>query len=311
MKTVRLTHLDGKLPNLALMKLASWHRQQGDDIRLERRPTPTLFEPSYDVIYASAVFEWTRPVIDRLLAAYPEAIVGGTGTGDFRTVEEVIGCEHEQYDYSIYPGYRWSLGFTQRGCRQRCGFCVVPRKEGKPRAVNTVWDIWRGDPHPRAVLLLDNDFFGLPSWSDRIAELRDGKFRVSFNQGINLRLLRPEQAAALAQVEYRDDDFERRRLYTAWDNLGDEARFFKGLALLNDAGVPSKHLMVYMLIGYRPGETMEEIIYRFERLRAIGVKPFPMVYQRHKAPAQLRRFARWVIRRYYHVVPWEDFRGAV
>ena len=28
---VRLTHLDGKLPNLALMKLAHWHRSLGID----------------------------------------------------------------------------------------------------------------------------------------------------------------------------------------------------------------------------------------------------------------------------------------
>ena len=29
---IRLTHIDGKLPNLALMKLAHYHRQNGDEI---------------------------------------------------------------------------------------------------------------------------------------------------------------------------------------------------------------------------------------------------------------------------------------
>jgi hypothetical protein len=29
---VRITHLDGKLPNLALMKLSAWHKKQGDQV---------------------------------------------------------------------------------------------------------------------------------------------------------------------------------------------------------------------------------------------------------------------------------------
>ena len=67
--------------------------------------------------------------------------------------------------------------------------------------------------------------------------------------------------------------------------------------------------MVYMLVGYKPGETMEEVLYRFNRLRDAGCKPYPMVYERWRQP-ELRRFARWAIRRYYEVVPWEDFGKA-
>ena len=305
---VRLTQLDGKLPNLALMKLAHWHRSRGDQVHLARTPSPTLFEQDYDLVYGSAIFSWTQPVVERLKLAYPDAIVGGTGTDSMVDAEEIIGGEYEFYDYSIYPEYRYSLGFTQRGCRLKCGFCVVPKKEGKPRSVNTIWDIWR-EGTPRAVLLLDNDFFGQEEWPDRIEELREGRFRVSFNQGINIRMITDETAGAIASVEYRDDNFERRRLYTAWDNLGDEKRFFVGLQRLNDAGVPSRHVMVYMLVGYKPGETIEEVLYRFNRLRDAGCMPYPMVYERWRQP-ELRRFARWAIRRYYEVVPWEEFSRA-
>ena len=302
---VRLTQLDGKLPNLALMKMAHWHRSRGDEVHLARTPSPTLFEPRYDVVYGSAIFSWTKPVVDRLQLAYQDAIVGGTGTDSIVAAEEIIGDEYEFYDYSIYPEYRYSLGFTQRGCRLKCGFCVVPKKEGKPRSVNTIWDIWR-EGTPRAVLLLDNDFFGQEAWRHRIEELRDGEFRVSWSQGVNIRMITDETAAAIASVEYRDDNFERRRLYTAWDNLGDEKRFFVGLQRLNDAGVPSRQVMVYMLVGYKPGETTEEVLYRFNRLRDAGCMPYPMVYERWRQP-ELRRFARWAIRRYYEVVPWEEF----
>ena len=39
-----------------------------------------------------------------------------------------------------------------------------------------------------------------------------------------MRLLDDEAAAALASIALYDDSFTRRRLYTAWDNLGDEER---------------------------------------------------------------------------------------
>jgi len=306
---VRLTHIDGKLPNLALMKLAHWHRGQGDTVTLSRTPSPSLWEPVYDRVYGSTIFTWSDKVTQRLADAFPEAIIAGTGTSINTTVEDLTGeAEYEYYDYSIYPDFPYSLGFTQRGCRLNCGFCVVPKKEGKPRSVNTIKDIWRPDT-PRCVVLLDNDFFGQDQWQERLDEIRDGDFRVSFNQGINVRMITDETAHAIASVKYYDDQFKSRRLYTAWDNLGHERVFFQGLDRLNHAGIPSAHVMVYMLIGYKPGETMEEILYRYQRLKDVGCKPYPMVY--NNANKELKRFQRWVIRRYDEIVPWEDFGKAV
>lgn len=306
---IRLTQLDGKLPNLALMKLAHWYKAQGDQVYLSHYPQPDMYEGAYDKVYASAIFTKSRPLVDLCRLAYPDAVIAGTGTGDWLTVEEQLGIpEYEHYDYSLYPDYPFSIGFTQRGCRLNCGFCVVPKKEGKPRSVNTVDDIWRGDPHPRKLVLLDNDFFGQDQWRDRIGEIREGGFRVSFNQGINIRMVTPEAAAALASVEYRDDQFERRRLYTAWDNLGQEKVFFRGLSLLEEAGIPAKHLMVYMLIGYAPGETMDQILYRYRRLVDAACKPYPMVYGDNKL---LKVFQRWVVGRYHECVPWADFSRSV
>lgn len=305
---VRLTHLDGKLPNLALMKLAHWHRARGDKVHLVRSPWPDMFEPSYDQVYGSALFAWSRPIAQRLKDAFPDAVVGGTGTGEWTTVEEVIGeREYEHYDYSIYPDYPYSIGFTQRGCRLNCGFCVVPKKEGKPVSVNTISNIWRPET-PRCVVLLDNDFFGQPEaqWQNRIGEIQEGGFKVNFNQGINIRMITPESAAAISGVKYYNANFTSRRLYTAWDNLGQEKVFFKGLELLKEAGIKPAHLMVYMLIGYRPGETMAEILYRYEALVKAGVLPFPMVYD--NSNRLLKRFQRWVVGRFAEArVPWEDF----
>ena len=56
---------------------------------------------------------------------------------------------------------------------------------------------------------------------------------MSFNQGINARFLTDEAAAAIAGVEYRDDQMKERRIYTAWDNRKDEERLFAGPASLS------------------------------------------------------------------------------
>lgn len=304
---VRLTHIDGKLPNLALMKLAHWHRSAGDSVTFTRSLAREMFEGSYDRVYGSSIFAFSRRRLEDFLGQWPGAIVGGTGTDSAATVEELIGHEYERYDYSIYPDFESSIGFTARGCRLRCGFCVVPGKEGKPRAVNTIADIWRGDPYPRHLHLLDNDFFGQPQeqWRARVAEILEGGFRVCFNQGINIRLVTEEAAEWLARLPYYDDGFKRRRLYTAWDNLKDEGIFFRGVERLEKAGVPPAHLLVYMLVGYDPSETLERIMYRFEKMTARGIRPYPMVF--NNADPVLKRFQRWVIRKYYTFVPFAEY----
>jgi hypothetical protein len=44
MATIRLTQIDGKFPNLALMKLSHWHKVNGDAVYFERGITKGMFE---------------------------------------------------------------------------------------------------------------------------------------------------------------------------------------------------------------------------------------------------------------------------
>ncbi len=300
MSDVRLTQLDGKLPNLALMRLAAFHEARGDRVHFQTEPTKGLFEPDYDVVYGSAIFSFSADKVERFRVNFPGAIVGGTGTESPAIVEQIVGG-FDGVSYAPWPDFTASIGFTQRGCRLKCSFCVVPAKEGKPQSVATVADLWRGPGHPRNIHLLDNDFFGNPEWRDRLAEIRDGGFKVCFNQGINVRILTNEIARELATINYRDDGFKTKRLYTAWDNLGDQRIFFRGVDRLEAAGVPPSHLMAYMLIGYDPAETWGEIFTRFDAMIARGIRPFPMVYG-HRP--DLKRFQRWVIRRQHFHIPW-------
>lgn len=316
MARVLLLQLDGKLPNIALMRIAAHHRERGNHVEFRRSFSQAsvqvgLFD-DFDIVYASTIFTRTRHIAEALRQARPDAVIGGTGWDMTRTVES-LGINTLEQDYSIYPEYPHSIGFSQRGCRLKCGFCVVPKAEGRVRTEQTIRQIWRGEPHPRNIHLLDNDFFGQPEWADRIAEMRAGDYRVSFNQGINARTIDHRQAYAISTVRYFDDDFKKRQMYTAWDNAKDGKRLFFGLRALR-RWINPDDIMVYMLIGYWPGETHADRELRRWKLRNFGCRPFPMAYiDERTTPAQekeLRGFQRWVIRRDDLTMSWKEYMGA-
>ena len=304
---VLLWHLDGRLPNLALMRLAAHHRALGDTVELRRGLPSRLLWDRPTHVYGSLLFTRSRPLGERLRALYPDAILGGTGWDATVTLAQVGIPETGPLDYTVYPDYPHSLGYTQRGCRLHCPFYVVPRKEGRVQPAASIAEIWRGEPWPRTLLLLDNDFFGQAHWAERLEEIRTGQFRVCFTQGINIRLLTEEAAQGLASVRFMDDQFRRRRLYTAWDNRRDEARLFAGLERLMRYGVPPDAIMVYMLIGYWPGETEADWLYRQARLRAFGARPYPMPYVR--TPTTVG-FQRWCVGAYDKRIPWAQWKAA-
>lgn len=305
---IRITQIDGKLPNLALMKLSHFYKSQGAEVYFQKSVTKSLFEPDYDIVFGSAIFSTSEKKIRLFRANFPSAKVGGTGSGEKWTIEDFIGDYPDVYDYSIYPDFRHSIGFSQRGCRLRCKFCVVPEKEGKNQSVNGIGDIWRGEGYPKNLLLLDNDFFGQPDWREKSEQIIAGGFKVCFSQGINIRLFDREAAGVLARMKYYDDAFERRRIYTAWDNLRDADIFFRGIGYLTGAGVKPDEIMVYFLCNYWHKGLTGDVWERFNRMVEIGLRPYPMVYDIHSADAQIKKFQTWVIRRAYMKIPFSEYK---
>ena len=92
-RTALLLQLDGTLPNLALMRLAAHLRERNCDVHFKRMRTCTTLQDSlfahWDDVYASAIFEKTRPLVEELKRVFPKAIVGGTGSGSASRLEEI------------------------------------------------------------------------------------------------------------------------------------------------------------------------------------------------------------------------------
>ena len=124
-------------PNLAQMKISSWHKEQGDNVEWYDHLSAAIGIKHYDKVYVSKVFDNTySPDIDYTPIA-DEVEYGGTGYNMNKNLPYEI--EHIMPDYSIYPdltGYgkplkeQTAFGFLTRGCPRHCDFCIVGDKEG-------------------------------------------------------------------------------------------------------------------------------------------------------------------------------------
>lgn len=289
---IAIFDVDSKIPNLALMKISAWHKQQGDHVE-HYMP---LFRDEYDKIYASKIFNFS----DDSMLSDERMIIGGTGWDMKKTLPDEI--ENMVPDYSIY-NYPHNIGFTMRGCRLKCSFCVVPEKEGKPYGVSTMEEIWT-QRESKHVVLLDNDFFGNPAWNERIEEIRELDLQVNFSQGLNIRNIKAEQAAAVASVKFSNMSGKKKQVHFAWDDPRHEKLIHKGIKTCVEAGLKPYQMAFYVLIGYH--STREEDMHRVEVLRSYGCDPFVMPY--NKEDPYQRKFTRWVNHKaIFKTVKWDDY----
>lgn len=114
-------------PNLALMKLSSYHKAKGDNVEWV-----TGFN-YYNKIYISKVFDETYSQYSDGFMFADEIIRGGTGYGlDNKLPDEV---EHTKPDTSLYGIKDTAYGFLTRGCPldNKGNSCLLDR---------SVWNIW-------------------------------------------------------------------------------------------------------------------------------------------------------------------------
>jgi len=160
-KRILLLDVDSTIPNLALMKISAYHKARGDNVRLvkiklKRRKDGSLKEgikvdlsEKPDKIYISVVFKKNRPTVDEFISKYPEIDIDIGGSGYDLKKELPVYIEEMKPDYSLYPVNDASIGFSCRGCFRKCGFCIVPEKEGKFRRTQHPQQ-WYSGPESRA-----------------------------------------------------------------------------------------------------------------------------------------------------------------
>ncbi|MBC8449468.1 MAG: hypothetical protein H8D78_17110 [Chloroflexi bacterium] len=305
---------DLRLPNLAILKLATYWR--GQEAQVVHNSTRSRF----DLACVSIVF---RRNALRMLAL-TDAVradgwwVGGTGSDIFeRLPAEVEACRP---DYSLAPAFPHSLGFTVRGCIRRCPWCLVWRAEG-----NDVWqeatyrDLLRPDhgaqPH---VIDLANNILAWSGWEELFQELLDLRqetgLTVDLNQGFDHRLIDADVAQWLARLPlyvarrtWAGGWRRRRAIRLALDDSSETTSFQRAAALLVRAGIPPRALRVYVL--EIPGQE-EDGLARVREVLAVSngttgttAQPFVMPLDGYRDNG----LARWVNRGLYRHVPWEKY----
>lgn len=282
---ILLIDADGKGPNLALMKLSAYHKARGDKVSLN------FALGDYDKIYASCVF----PKNKKNLAKYPHRNIemGGSGIDLKKKLPNAI--EFMAPDYSLY-NIDYGLGFITRGCIRKCPFCIVPEKEGKLKFAQDPREF--KNPLSNKMIFLDGNFLALKNHKLFLSQFIQRKWRIDFNQGLDIRLINRENAQLLRKINWLS------YIRFAWDLMETETKVRKGIDILKEAGF--KQIMFYVLAGFNT--TLEEDKYRFEILKGLGVTPFVMLYEKEKQPRIKKEFQRWGTMPYFwRKVPFEQF----
>lgn len=274
-------------PNLALMKLSGYHKEQGHSVKLLDSYKGL---DSYDKVYISKVFTFTN--VPEGIISLPNVEIGGTGffeDGGKNLSEEI---EHHMPDYDLYKDYAYgeiekgrsrsavsdyldySIGFTTRGCFRRCSFCVN-KKYTHAFLHSPVKEFY--DPTRPYIYLWDDNFLSYNSgWESILDDLEATGKPFQFRQGLDIRLMTDRKAKRLSETRYHGD------FIFAFDYLEERELIEEKLKLWRRYS--SKTTKLYVLCAYN-SQDEKDIENTFERIKILmkyGCLPYIMRYEYYK-----------------------------
>lgn len=277
-------------PNLALMKISSYHKRMGDNVEF------VLPMQHYDIVYQSKVFDetysrdidWT-PLADKI-------IKGGRGYDSKAKLPDEI--EHVMPDYELYGIKDTAYGYLTRGCPHNHAYCCVPEMEGRcSHKVADLSEWWDGQ---RNIVLMDPNLLACKDRMELLNQLAASRAYVDFNQGLDIRLTNKEIAEKLGEIRVK-------ALHFAWDNPKEDLEpYFRSFGEWYRRKDPSRKI-VYMLTNF--DSTHEEDLYRVYKLKEMGFLPDVRIYDKPHAPRETLMLQRWVNNRviFASVERFEDY----
>lgn len=259
-------------PNLALMKIAAYHKGRGDSVEWWNG-----FK-QYNRVYKSKIFtDLYSEDIDYCINA-DEIIKGGAGYGLDNYLPDEI--EHQYPDYELYNIKDKAFGFLTRGCPRGCPFCIVSEKEGNTHTVADLSEFWRGQ---KEIVLMDSNITASKDCERLFEDLINTRALINFEGGLDVRLLTDKGA----------DQINRMRtsmVHFAWDNY--EFKTYEKLKRIRPLlKIRGRELRVYVLTNYNT--TTEQDLERIYKLRELDYDPFVMIYNKPSAPMITKMMQRW------------------
>ncbi len=279
-KKVLLIDADGKIPNLALMKLSTYHKAKGDKVGFNTG------DP--DIIYASIIYRKNRDKLNGIKYFYPNAEINFGGPGYNYAIKLDPKIEFLKPDYDLYPNQSYSMGFTTRGCSRKCYFCIVWKKEGEHRR-------WQ---HPEqfhderfdTIMLLDNNWLVDKEWFMKTSKwILDHDLKV-WEHGLDIRLVDPEIASRLRELRMI------KGYHFAWDNVDDESVIREKIKLLEEYGFNLRsEVQFYVYVD--DDDDFFTGLYRCWVLKELNTNPFIMFNMDAKRTQRIKDLQRWTNRK--------------
>ena len=187
-------------PNLALMKIAGYLKDQGNEVELIFKSFDAAKDPKYSALYMGCVFSFTK-VPEEIKTLPNMKKYGGTGffpEGDGPQLPDDV--EHHKPFYDLYKPYveseiargrkpnyfsdymQYSIGFTSRGCFRKCSFCVNKKYDHAFRHSPVAEFLDEDRPY---IYLWDDNIMALGQWEEIIDELEATGKPYQFRQGID------------------------------------------------------------------------------------------------------------------------------
>lgn len=233
MKRIGLIAVDSNYPNLALMKISRYHKQQGDSVE--------WYNPLcvYDKVYMAKVFSFT-PDYGYYIQS-DEVEKGGTGYDISKNLPTYI--DMLQPDYSVYPSIdsKTAYGFLTRGCPNRCKWCVVPKKEGNIRPYMDVEEI--AIEGRKNLILMDNNILASDYGLEQMEKIAKLGLRVDFNQALDARLVTDEIARLISRIKWI------KRIRFGCDTPGQISECERATALIDKYGYHGEYFFYCILLN--------------------------------------------------------------
>ena len=285
---ILLIDVDSKIPNLALMKVSNVYKAMGYEVGFN------VSDPDY--IYASCIFKKNKHKLDGLEYLYPNAIINKGGSGFDLTRRLPDQIEQASPDYDLYPNCDRFYGFSTRGCIRNCHFCIVNKKEGAFRRVyqtayECLTNICGHNPWDRfdKIEFLDNNILADKDWFMELTfEIMSNhkRWKVDFNQGLDVRLLDSEIAERLSRL----------KPITCWkfafDSMAVKDHVLRGIQLLKDAGIDTHHKVMFYVYCHN-GEQVPDAVERCRLLKENNVTAYSMLNMDVPPTYSMKKLKHW------------------
>lgn len=276
-------------PNLSLMKISAWHKEQGDSVEWYK----PLLSGHMDRVYMSKVFgdEYTKdyafPIdADEVIkggSGYAISVVDGKEFYNPEMDEPLLSViDHIMPDYGLYGITDTAYGFLTKGCPRGCDFCHVAKMQGRRVWHNSqLGEWWDGQKN---IVLLDPNITASPCFDTYMNMLEHSGAWVDFSQGLDLRLMDEKKIETLNRVKWK-------RIHFAWDNPDDAMLPKLKMVMAGLKKASRRTITVYILTNFN--STHEQDLLRVMAVREAGAQPDVRIYRKPTAPRITRQLARW------------------